>query len=258
MTTSTVTRPVPRDPAPALWLVTGTCWAVLVLLLLTSGVNLASHDDVIEKSTLPVALRLLAFTGAWAVMIGAMMLPSTIPMARMFVAVTARQARPARARAAFATSYLVVWLGFALVALAGDTRVHWLVDRWPWLQQREPLILAATLVFAGAYQLSPLKDACLRACRTPFSMLGQHYRTGAAGGWRVGFAHALNCLGCCWALMLVMFATGVGSLLWMLGLAAVMATEKATRVGARLVVPVGVALMAAGAVLAVPILLGTP
>ncbi|MGI8522298.1 MAG: DUF2182 domain-containing protein [Nocardioides sp.] len=256
MTTTTVTRPVPRDPATALWLATGTCWAVLVLLLVTTGVNLASHDDVLEESALPVWLRLLAFTGAWAVMIGAMMLPSTIPMARMFVAITARHAQPGRARAAFAASYLTVWLGFALVALAADTRVHWLVDRWTWLGEREPLILAATLVGGGVYQLSPLKDACLRACRTPFSMLGQHYRVGARGGWRVGFAHALNCLGCCWALMLVMFATGVGSLLWMLGLAAVMAAEKTTRVGARLVVPVAVALMVAGAAVGLPVLVG--
>ncbi len=110
-----------------------------------------------------------------------------------------------------------MWVAFALLALAGDTGVHWTVDHWQWLHHREPLILAATLVLAGLYQLTPLKDACLRACRSPLSMFGQHYRGGSAGGWRVGFAHALNCLGCCWALMLVMFATGVGSLLWMLG-----------------------------------------
>jgi predicted metal-binding membrane protein len=189
-------------------------------------------------------------------MIGAMMLPTTIPMARMFVAVSARQARPGPARAAFAASYLVVWVGFALVALGGDTSVHWLVDHWGWLHEREGLVLAATLVLAGVYQLSPLKDACLRACRTPLSIIGQRYRGGAAGGWRIGLAHALSCLGCCWALMLVMFATGVGSLLWMLALTAVMVVEKTTRPGLRLVRPVALALVLGGALVGLPVLLG--
>lgn len=255
MTTPQLARPtVPRDPAPLLWAVTGACWFLLVVLLLTSGVDLAGHDDVIERSHLWLPVRLAAFTGAWSVMLGAMMLPTTVPMVRLFVAVSARQQRPARARAAFGSAYLLVWAGFALVALAGDTGVHWLVDHWGWLSAREPLVLAGTLGLAGAYQLSPLKDACLRACRTPLSMMGQHYARGARGGWHVGVAHALSCLGCCWALMLVMFATGVGSLAWMLGLTAVMVGEKTTPLGPRLVRPVSWGLLLAGAILALPAL----
>jgi predicted metal-binding membrane protein len=255
-----VTDPVavrpPRDPALALWLVTGACWLAMAGLLVTADINIANHDVVIEHSHLWLPLRLLAFSGAWLVMIGAMMLPSTVPMARMFWAVSNRQEHPGPARTAFMASYLLVWIGFALVALAGDTRVHWTVDHSAWLRDREPLILAATLVLAGVYQLTPLKDACLRACRSPLSLVGQHYRTGAAGGWRVGFAHALNCLGCCWALMLLMFATGVGSLLWMLGLTAVMVAEKTTREGARLVRPVALGFIASGVLLAAPVFLG--
>ena len=254
--TERVAASPPRDPARAVWLVAGGCWATMVGLLLTSGVNLASHDDVIEHSHLWLPLRLLAFAGAWLVMIGAMMLPSTVPMVRVFWAVSSRQHRPGPARRAFATAYLLVWIGFAFAALAGDTTIHWTVHHWAWLREREPLILAATLTLAGLYQLTPLKDACLRACRTPVSMVAQHYRSGATGGWRVGLAHALNCLGCCWALMLVMFATGVGSLLWMLGLAAVMVAEKTRRQGARLVRPVSVGLVAAGIAIAVPVVLG--
>ena len=245
-----------RDPALALWLVTGACWLAMVGLLVTADINIANHDVVIEQSHLWLPLRLLAFSGAWLVMIGAMMLPSTVPMVRMFWAVSARQPHPAPARTAFMASYLLVWVGFALTALAGDTTVHWTVHHSEWLRDREPLILAATLTLAGVYQLTPLKDACLRACRSPLSMVGQHYRSGAGGGWRVGFAHALNCLGCCWALMLVMFATGVGSLLWMLGLTAVMVAEKTTRAGARLVRPVALGFIGAGVLLALPVLLG--
>ena len=245
----------PRDPAPLLWTVTTASWLLMVGLLVTAGIDLADHDVVVEHSHLALPLRLAAFSGAWLVMVGAMMLPTTVPMARMFVAVSARQPRPGPARGAFAAAYLVVWVGFALVALAGDILLHELVHHWAWLEEHEPLILGTTLVLAGAYQLSPLKDACLRACRSPLSIIGTRYRGGVAGGWRVGLRHALYCLGCCWALMLVMFATGVGSLLWMLGLTAVMVAEKTTRTGARLVKPVSLVLVAGGLLVALPALL---
>jgi predicted metal-binding membrane protein len=185
-----------------------------------------------------------------------MMLPSTVPMARVFVAVSARQPRPGAARTAFSTAYAVVWLGFALVALTGDVTLHLVVHRWAWLTEHDELILASTLALAGAYQLSPLKDACLRACRTPLSIVGQHYAAGWSGGWRIGLVHARNCLGCCWALMLVMFATGVGSLVWMSALTAVMVLEKTAPFGARMVRPLGLVLLTGGVVLAVPVLLG--
>ena len=211
-------RDRPRDPAPPLWPVTAGCWVAVVALLLTAGVDLADHDVVLEQSTLPVPLRLLAFTGAWTVMLGAMMLPTTVPMARMFGAVSARQPRPAAARAAFAASYLLVWVGFALVALAGDTMVHALVHHWAWLR-------GARAADPGERRWCWPGSTSSRRSRTPAcGPAGRRCRSsaaataaGASGGWRVGLTHALNCLGCCWALMLVMFATGVGSLLWMLG-----------------------------------------
>ena len=149
---------------------------------------------------------------------------------------------------AFYAAYLMLWSGFALLALLGDSAVHLAVDHWVWLAARAAVILGGALALAGLYQLSPLKDACLSACRSPLSMIGRLYRRGMGGGWRVGVAHALNCLGCCWALMLVMFATGVGSLVWMLGLTAVMIVEK-TGGGTRLVRPLGYSFLAAGGAL---------
>jgi predicted metal-binding membrane protein len=104
---------------------------------------------------------------------------------------------------------------------------------------------------AGAFQFSRLKNACLTACRSPESFLWQHYRRGARGGFALGARHGLSCVGCCWALMLVMFATGVGGLAWMLALTAIMVAEKTTRVGARLVVPVGIAFLLVGAGLSI-------
>jgi predicted metal-binding membrane protein len=238
-----------RDPAVLLWTVAGLLWTATVLVSVLGRSDLASHDEIIERSTMPWTLRIGAFLLIWTVMVGAMMLPSTVPMTRLFVAVSARAPRPHRARATLAATYLTVWLGFGLVALAGDRAIHATVDAWPWLDEHSGLVKAGLLGAAGIVQFSALKDRCLTACRDPMSMLWQHYRRGA-GAWRLGWHHALNCLGCCWALMLVMFGVGVGNLAIMLGLAAVMVAEKTTRWGRRLVTPVGVVLLVSAVALA--------
>jgi predicted metal-binding integral membrane protein DUF2182 len=131
-----------------------------------------------------------------------------VPVVRLFTVVTARAPDPARARLAFLAGYLAVWTAFAALALIVDEAVHALVAAWPWLAARPGLLLGTTLVLAGSFQFSPLKDACLTACRNPVGFLWQHYRRGAAGGWRLGARHGLSCLGCCWALMVVMLGDG--------------------------------------------------
>ena len=255
---NTVTQPgtgqarAGRDPAPVIWVIALTCWAATVAVTVAGGMEAGAHDYIIEESPWSWPVKIGAFLAVWVVMLGAMMLPTTLPMARLFHAASARQPHPAPARAAFYAAYLALWGGFALLALVGDTRIHWLVHRWPWLADHEKLILASTVLLAGLYQLSALKGACLRACRSPMSMIGERYRRGAGGGWTVGVHHGLTCLGCCWALMLVMFATGVGSLLWMLALTAVMLVEKTASFGATLVRPVAAALIVAGVVVAAP------
>lgn len=235
-----------RGLARTIWAFAAACWAVaFVAVLLGQDVH-GHHDFVLEESTLPWTLRLSVFTAAWLVMIGAMMLPSTIPLVELFWAVSARQPRPGLARTALAVPYLAVWLGFSGIALAGDAVVHWAVDTWAWLAAREGLVLGTTLLIAGAFQFSELKKACLTSCRSPLSMLWQYYDRGARSAWRLGVRHALLCLGCCWALMLVMFATGTGSLAWMLLLTAVMVAEKTVSWGARIVTPTGIAFIASG------------
>ncbi len=230
-----------RDPALALWIVVGASWIAVTGLALGGGTTAGEHDHVIEDSG-----GIAAFLGVWVVMLAAMMLPSVVPTARAFTAVSANRAGPGPARAVFYGTYLAVWSGFAVVALAGDTVVHEVAHRWGWLEDHEGVILGGTLLVAGAFQFSPLKKACLRACRSPLALVLRHYTGGVAGGWRTGKAHALNCLGCCWALMLVMFATGVGSLLWMAGLTAVMVAEKTTKWGGRIVVPTAAVLLVSG------------
>jgi predicted metal-binding membrane protein len=245
-----------HDPGVVLWAVAGVCWVGTAWLVVAGGDELGHHDVVLEQSTWPWSARIGAFLGVWLVMVGAMMLPTVVPLVRLFVPVSGRAPRPAVARAGFLAGYLAIWTAFAGVALLGDAGVHALVDQWAWLAARPELVLGGALVLAGAFQFSPLKNACLTACRNPVGFLWQHYRRGPAGAWRLGLRHGLSCLGCCWALMLLMFATGVGSLVWMLALTAVMVIEKTSRWGARLVAPVGVALLVAGIAVSVPAVLG--
>ena len=110
-------------------------------------------------------------------------------------------------------------------------------------------IAPSVLLLAGAFQFTPLKDACLRACRHPASFLRRHYRRGAGGAFSLGARHGMFCVGCCWALMLVMFAAGAASLIWMAALTALMVHEKTRPSGARTVPLTGVVLLAAGSTL---------
>ena len=104
-------------------------------------------------------------------------------------------------------------------------------------------------MLAGAFQFTALKDACLRACRNPASLIQRHYRRGTAGGFRLGARHGLFCVGCCWALMLVAFSVGVASLIWIALLTALMVHEKSRPSGARTVPLTGATLLALGTTL---------
>jgi predicted metal-binding membrane protein len=231
-----------RDPAPLLWGAAAACWtATLMLSAFGDG-----HDHAARHGSLPGAAQVGGFLLTWTVMVGAMMLPTTVPMSRMIVVASARAPHPGRTRAVFAVSYLVVWLGFGLVGLSADLGRRAAVQRWVWLDGDSRLMLGAMVAGVGAFQFSRLKDRCLTACRDPKS-IPWHRGPRGAGMWRAGRHHALNCLGCCWALMLVMFAAGVTNLVVMLLLTAVMAAETTTRWGKRLVTPVGAALLVAAA-----------
>jgi predicted metal-binding membrane protein len=181
-------------------------------------------------------------------MIAAMMLPSSLPLVQLFARASAGQREPRRAMAAFLGGYAVVWTTFGALAFVGDIGVHAVVDSWSWLARHDYLIAGGTFAIAGAFQFSSLKDACLRECRHPAAYLLSHYERGMAGGFRLGRGHGVYCLGCCWALMLVVFGAGVASLWWMAALTALMVYEK-TAPGGRRVVPVaGVAFLALAAV----------
>jgi predicted metal-binding membrane protein len=125
--------------------------------------------------------------------------------------------------------------------------LHRTVHASPWLLAHDQFVAAGTLALAAGCQVSPLKHACLRACRNPGAYLMSRYRRGVRAATRIGLSHGLYCLGCCWALMLVMFAVGVAHIAWMGVLAAVMVVEKTAPWGERIVVPVACVLAALAA-----------
>ena len=207
-----------------------------------SGTAARFHHHALYESRQALWLSGLMLLLSWQAMTAAMMLPSSLGFIRMYAAAARNAPEFPAALALFLLAYFGVWTAFALIAFLGDMRLHALVDTVPWLDAHSQLILAGTLGFAALYQLTPLKDACLKACRHPGMYLARHYQRGAANGLRIGLGHALFCLGCCWALMLVMFAAGVAHLAWMGVLGLVMLVEKGAPGGDRVVVPVGAAL----------------
>jgi predicted metal-binding membrane protein len=223
-------------------------WGAAVVAEASGLAGLLHHDSLLEGGP-GFGPALLLFLVSWQVMVAAMMLPSSLPMVRVFAAASNAVPGRGRALAAFVCAYAVVWSGFGLLAFAGDAALHALVASSPWLVQNDWAIAPAVLLLAGAFQFTSLKDACLRACRHPASFLRRHYRRGTRGAFMLGARHGLFCVGCCWALMLVMFAAGAVSLIWMAALTALMVHEKTRPTGARTVPLTGVVLLAAGSTL---------
>jgi predicted metal-binding membrane protein len=230
--------PVPVAVAIAL------AWAVAIAAH-AGGLAAAVHHDALLAGGPPFSLALLGFLLAWQVMIAAMMLPSSLPLIRLFARASAGQPRPGAAMAGFLGGYALVWSAFGALALTFDLAVHQGVESIGWLHEHEWLIGGSVLAVAGGFQFTKLKDACLESCRRPGQFMLRHYRRGAGGGFRLGVRHGAFCVGCCWALMLVMFAAGVASLVWMALLTALMVHEKTRPAGRRVVPVTGLVLLGA-------------
>lgn len=243
----------PRRHVPVLIIAAIAAAWLLAILAQVTGRSQALHQHALMEGRLPVVVVLAVFLSTWQVMIVAMMLPSTLPLVALFAAVSADGPRPRTAMAALLGGYALVWTGFGALAFLGDTVVHHTVMASPWLMAHSWVIAGGVLAIAGVFQFMPLKDRCLRQCRHPGAYLLVRYRRGVRSAFALGRGHGWFCVGCCWALMLVMFVAGIASLLWMAALTALMVYEK-TGPGGRRVVPVaGLFLIAyAGLVLAHP------
>ncbi|HXF73368.1 MAG TPA: DUF2182 domain-containing protein [Actinomycetota bacterium] len=227
-------------------------WALAIAAQATGRSALLGHGALIEgrgalRPPPPVWVALPLFLAAWQAMVLAMMLPSSLPLVRLFRAASMKAPRARATMAAFLGGYVMVWTPFGALAFLMDIGIHRLVDGTPWLVSHPYVIGGATLLLAGAFQFSALKDRCLRECRRPEGFLLGRYTRGLRAAIRLGREHGLYCLGCCWALMLLMFAAGVANLVWMGALTLVMVTEKTLRTGDRVVGAIGVALIILGA-----------
>jgi predicted metal-binding membrane protein len=225
-----------------------SAWAAAIAAQASGAAAVVHHDAVLADGP-PPAGAVLLFLSSWQLMTAAMMLPSSLPLVRMFVTASADAPGRARALAAFLGAYALVWSVFGTLAFAGDAGLHALVHASPWLERNEWALAPAVLMLAGAFQFSALKEACLRSCRHPASFIHRHYERGTGGAFRLGARHAMFCVGCCWALMLVMFAVGVASLIWMALLTALMIHEKTRPTGAKAVPVTGATLLALGTTL---------
>jgi predicted metal-binding membrane protein len=195
----------------------------------------------------------------WWVMMIAMMTPSAAPMILLY----ARVARHAQAKgrlpdgvlptAIFLAGYLAIWLIFSAVA----TLAQWFLEQAGLVHQMlmwstSTTLTALLLIAAGLYQLTPLKAACLEHCRSPVEFLSRGLHEGRLGALRMGVRHGAWCIGCCWALMALLFAGGVMNLVWIAGLAIAVLAEKLAPWGARFASVLGLAMTGTGACLLVP------
>jgi predicted metal-binding membrane protein len=215
---------------PAL-LLAGAAWLVMLVGQATGTAALLHHHTLISAGGQPLWLATILFLGAWGVMVAAMMLPASLPAMRL---AGRHQLRP------FMVAYGVAWMGFGVLAFAGDVGLHTLVHATPWLDERSWLIGAGLLAVAGLYQLAPAKHRALDSCRRPLA-----HRT---SGFAAGLDHALDCVVSSWALMLVMFAAGFAGLAWMVVLTVVMAYEAMGRHGHQVASVFGLILLALGAI----------
>jgi predicted metal-binding membrane protein len=172
----------------------------------------------------------------WAVMMIGMMTPSVAPMLLIYTRVgrqAAQQGRPLAASAYFAAGYLLTWIGFAVLA----TLAQWALERSALLTATmtgaSDMFGGAVLIAAGIYQWTPLKDACLRQCQAPWWFIQHHggFRADALGALALGIRHGGYCIGCCWALMALLFVGGVMNVLWIAAIAILVLAEKVIPAG---------------------------
>jgi len=188
------------------------------------------------------------FVISWVVMTIAMMLPTSLPLITLFDMITRRRPTHTRLVLLLVSGYLIAWSLFGMIIYTSDYVLHQIIGHVHWLEENTWLLGASALMLAGLYQFTPLKHLCLEKCRSPLSFIAEHWhgQREIREALMLGVHHGLFCVGCCWSLMLLMFAVGAGSLGWMLVLGAVMAAEKNLPWGERMSRPLGMVLLIGG------------
>jgi predicted metal-binding membrane protein len=255
---SAIERAVKRDRTIVLVALTGVVVLSWVYVLSGAGMGMSALEmtqmsDGGAMGMMMPAEWSLEYAGVmilmWWVMMIAMMLPSATPMVLLFAMLNRKQREKGNAyvpTALFASAYLVVWAFFSIVAVA----VQWGLEATnllsPMLVSVSAFLGGGLLLAAGIYQLTPIKQACLKHCRSPLQFVLSHWRGGRRGAFRMGVEHGAYCVGCCWFLMGLLFFGGVMNLYWIAGLALFVLLEKTVPAGHWLSYGTGLALMAWG------------
>lgn len=187
--------------------------------------------------------------GMWTVMMVGMMTPAAAPVLMLFAQMHARSEnrRVPPVVLSFALGYLVIWLGFSGLAATAQWALHEAGLLSSAMATSSAPLAGLVLIAAGAYQLTPLKNRCLTQCRSPLGFLMSNWRDGASGAVGMGIRHGAFCLGCCWALMGVLFVVGVMNLAWVGILTVFILVEKVGSAGAHVARAGGILLIAVGA-----------
>jgi predicted metal-binding membrane protein len=228
--------PVPRPVATTIVAALLACAVVAWMVTISQARSMGMGG----MATIGAGLFLLT----WLVMMVAMMFPSVAPMVIAFTSVARARGEGYVPTAAFVLGYLMVWTAAGLVPLSVMQVINqvWMAPP-SWLAR----VGGAAIIVAGVYQFTPLKSVCLRACRTPLGFIMTHdFGRGLPPAVRAGASHGLYCLGCCWALMVVLAAIGLMNIAWMAGIAAIFFVEKNVRRGEWLPKLVGVACIVGG------------
>jgi len=225
--------------------VTGLAW--LYLRHLAGG--MAIMPSMAAMTTSWTAADFLIMFVMWAVMMVGMMLPSAAPMILLYGLVIRKQAGRGVVFApigVFAAGYLIAWTGFSALATVLQYSLEQAGLVVSMMSGAAPWFAGAILIAAGLYQWTPLKGTCLTHCRNPMEFLSRSWRPGIGGAVVMGIHHGLYCIGCCWALMLILFAGGVMNLLLVAGIAALVLLEKILPFGGKTVHMTGAAAVVAG------------
>ena len=222
-------------------------WAYLVHLgRQMSSMDASMMSDMAKPWT---ALDLLFTFAMWVVMmVGMMAAPAAAVLLLFARAQAGRGTHVVPLTWFFALGYGLVWAGFSAAAVLAQWALHDAALLSPEMAASSPFLAGAILCLAGAYQFAPLKNVCLAHCRSPLGFLLSRWRDGKLGALMMGVRHGLYCLGCCWALMTVLFAVGVMNLLWVAALSLLVLVEKVTPAGAHVARSAGVLMIAAGLV----------
>ena len=242
-------RPLPptsQDPVLIRDRTTALASAILLLVAAAAWVFVVLSSVHGEDMAMAMPMSIsgaLVFMICWAVMMTAMMLPSALPMIALYGAMQ-RRAVAADTKSVPVAVFTLVYLGLWAATGLPVYFAHTLLAGLP--GSTLAYAIAVVLVAAGVYQLSPFKQVCLRVCRSPLGFLLGHWRAGRRGSLALGWSHALYCLGCCWALMVVLVAAGAMGLAWVLLIAAVVAAEKLLPRGEWIARATGAALLLLG------------